>query len=358
MAALQTSLWSANIDLNRAYLDWKYERNPYTPNPLIYVVLHDEKLVGMRGYLGARWQYDGEFIDIPCACDLVLHPDHRDKGIVRKLLVESQAELGVTGYPYLFNLSGGSPLTHLVQLALGWKAIGSLDICTRLDAKARVARYARGAVDRLRGRRATPPIESHASPPAVEVHSPWAAFDARVAHHPRRGVRVALAMDSVDDLAAVVARKPADGRIQHVRDEQWFRWRLQNPLNSYRCLFHGAEADGYLLLTASTIHPGAVGRIADLEAPSPEIAADLIDAAIAWGRFRRLHVWAVSLADRVRQVLYSRGFRNLEPNASFAQPSRSVMITATAPTPSWTLGTRPLLETSSWDLRQLYSDGA
>jgi hypothetical protein len=54
--SLQTALWSEDLAMNAAYFEWKYERNPYLDPPLIYLGLHDGKVVGMRGMMGARWR--------------------------------------------------------------------------------------------------------------------------------------------------------------------------------------------------------------------------------------------------------------------------------------------------------------
>jgi hypothetical protein len=35
---LQTHLWSPDVTVNSAYLEWKYERNPYMKTPFIHLV--------------------------------------------------------------------------------------------------------------------------------------------------------------------------------------------------------------------------------------------------------------------------------------------------------------------------------
>src|SRR5687767_6339979 len=54
VAKLQTRLWSSDTALNTRYLEWKYERNPYVREPLIYLALAGDEVVGMRGFHGAR----------------------------------------------------------------------------------------------------------------------------------------------------------------------------------------------------------------------------------------------------------------------------------------------------------------
>jgi hypothetical protein len=52
---LHKNLWNSSTDLNAAYFDWKYERNPYVKEPLIYLAMCNGKPIGMRGFFGVRW---------------------------------------------------------------------------------------------------------------------------------------------------------------------------------------------------------------------------------------------------------------------------------------------------------------
>ena len=56
VAELQRHQWGPDATLNAAYLEWKYERNPYLSTPLIYLALHGEHVVGMRAFCGGRWE--------------------------------------------------------------------------------------------------------------------------------------------------------------------------------------------------------------------------------------------------------------------------------------------------------------
>ena len=53
---LQRHLWGPDVALNAAYLEWKYERNPYLDGPHIYLALCGGLVVGMRGWFGCKWQ--------------------------------------------------------------------------------------------------------------------------------------------------------------------------------------------------------------------------------------------------------------------------------------------------------------
>ncbi|MDQ3702382.1 MAG: hypothetical protein M3442_15895, partial [Chloroflexota bacterium] len=238
--------------------------------------------------------------------------------------------------------------------------IGDLDIRARDSAAARLRRGGGALLRRaVRGMGRRPPATGRATseetPPTPQARAPWDALDAR-ATASRGEVHLVSVADAAEPLARVAARTANDSRIRHVHDATWFRWRLCNPLSDYRCLMVGDPPRGYLVLAAAESERTAT--IADWRAETPALATGLLDAAIAWGRFRRLRTWAVSLDGVWRDLLSTRGFRASEPPASLTSPRRTVMIAATGQDLDWRLGGVPLLDRASWDLRVLYSDGA
>src|SRR5271165_1495057 len=124
---LQSHLWSPDLALNTAYLEWKYERNPYIDSPLIYLAMHKDRIIGMRGFFGTQWE-----VGIPArksvalyADDLVIAPDHRNHGLVHRIMAAAFEDLAKRKYQYAFNLSAG-PLTLLFTLAMGWRSVGHM----------------------------------------------------------------------------------------------------------------------------------------------------------------------------------------------------------------------------------------
>ena len=124
---LQTHLWSPDRALNRAYFEWKYDHNPYIFPPLIYVAFYNGQMVGMRGLMGAAWQRDGtsQTKICPCASDVVILPQHRNRGLFEKLTSAALKEAADRGYSFAFNLSGGGA-TVMTSLASGWRSVGKL----------------------------------------------------------------------------------------------------------------------------------------------------------------------------------------------------------------------------------------
>lgn len=152
---LQGHLWHSDASVNDAYLEWKYYRNPYMDDPVIHVALSKGQVVGMRGVYGAKWEVGNpaqQFI-IPCAGDLVVAPDHRDVGLLLKILEAAAIDLA-TSYPvayvkgraqrlpsmYVFSLSAG-PASQLASLLTGWRNVGYLEPATRQSSSLRGERW-------------------------------------------------------------------------------------------------------------------------------------------------------------------------------------------------------------------------
>src|SRR5262245_47034570 len=126
---LQTHLWGPDVAVNSAYLEWKYERNPYMKTPFIHLALSAGQVVGMRGMYGAQWQIGcpAQTFLAPCAGDLVLAPDHRNRGLVTKIMETAADDLADNGYSYTFNFSAGLA-TQLGSLTTGWHSVGPLEM--------------------------------------------------------------------------------------------------------------------------------------------------------------------------------------------------------------------------------------
>ncbi len=124
---LQTHLWGPSLSLNTTYFEWKYERNPYIDEPLIFLAMHHDRAVGMRGFFGVQWE--GGIPTEKCiglyADDLVIVPEHRNQGLIPRIMAAAFEDLAKRRYQFVFNLSAG-PVTFLSSLAMDWRSVGSM----------------------------------------------------------------------------------------------------------------------------------------------------------------------------------------------------------------------------------------
>lgn len=355
VARLQRHLWRGDEATNAAYLEWKYERNPYFDAPLIHVVLHEGEAVAMRGVFGSCWEMGprSERFCVPCADDLVIAPAHRNRRLLGRIMQALLADLAGRGHRCAFSLSPG-PVTLAGSLAGGWRPVGAVNEVRRLGRagrswRARVAERMRALpyAWRWASRVAEPP----------PGRAPFRRLDRAAVRSPGRGVWLAPGPRPAE-MADLVGRLGHDGRLRHVRDAQYLAWRFSNPQHEYRFLFAGGESlDGYLVLQAYRLDEDRGVNIVDWEAATAAARSALLRAVLEWGRFAELSAWTSALPGAARAELAGAGFVRADRGPLMRHGvtllARGVGAGGGPIEPA--LGGRPVIDASSWDMRMLYS---
>lgn len=349
---LQTHLWSPDVSLNTAYFEWKYERNPYADVPLIYLALCAGKVVGMRGMCGAKWQVgdSGQTFLCPCAGDSVIFPGHRDRGLFAEITKTASNDLAHMNYDYVFSLSA-SPVTRLSSLTTGWRSAGNLQTMTWRS-------YHRIVASRLR---------SYATNlsffPQPGKRNPFHFLDKRAAKHQSK-VSAHVSVEQTprpEAMAKLVERTISDGRIRHVRDQEYFSWRFNNPLSRYRFLFwEELKLEGYLILQTRLNNNTSRVNIVDWEASNPRTRSELLQAALCLGSFDALSIWTATLAGGIKDLLEANGFTVLGEKKGIEHYRPTVLVKPVRDDllkTDWVIDNRRLLNLANWDLRMINSDG-
>jgi GNAT superfamily N-acetyltransferase len=351
---LQRHLWRADKATHGAYLEWKYERNPYLPFPLIRVVVYEGQVVGMRGMFGSCWEAGPASARaiVPCGDDLVIAPAHRRRGLLGRLLTAAITDLDAHRHRLTFSLSAG-PTTMAGSLANGWRAVGSVREVSRAG-RPTSWRWRLGV--RMRATRGVwrwSDVVSHGG-----RRQPFRRLDRVAPRTPAGGAIWCTTRPRPESMADLVRRLGHDGRIRHVRDAEYFAWRFGNPLHEYRFLLAGEDgADGYLVLQAYRFVEPRRANVVDWEASSPAVRRALLTAAIEWGRFPELSTWTMGLPAETLAWLREAGFA-LVPRYRLQPQGPSVLLRTVAPPTEDAgpvLGGRRLLDGGNWDLRMVYS---
>lgn len=359
---LQTKLWSPSLTLNDAYFEWKYERNPYLAEPLIYLAVHDGRAVGMRGFSGVQWEagfppqkFRGLYAD-----DSVVAPEHRRGGLIHKIMAAAFKDLVSRGYEYVFNLSAGSVI-YRQSLSTGWLSVGyaqlmrwhPLPVSFR-KALRRILRQLPLVSHRLdalflqwleKRRRSLADINQDGIKHPYKT-IPWISFEDK----PR-----------CTAMAELVERIGSCGKIRHVRDREYFDWRFQNPLSRYRFLFHDkAGMEGYLVLQeyTSEFADKEVLNVVDWEGTDAAVKAELLRAACSYATNRVLIIWSATLPPEATAVLHAKGFKLVWQAQSMVNQIPAVLVRPVRDEnldSDWLLADRRLLDLANWELRMLYS---
>lgn len=343
---LQTHLWSRDVRLNDAHFRWKYEENPYFREPIVHLALCDGQVVGMRGMCGARWQVGvtPETFVAPYADDLVVAPEHRNRGLFTQIMRAALDAVAGRGLDYVFNLSAGRT-TQLGSLSMGWKSAGGVAPLGRRRPASLLRRYLSmpATLARARIRGAFSRLDRMAE------RSAKSSVDATsVTRHPRP-----------EAMADLIARLPLDGRFRHVRDAAYFGWRFRNPFRDYRFLYVGeSRLDGYMVLQCQPNGQAGSARvnIVDWEATDATIREALLDAALQ-GAFAELVIWSASIDAESRDLLRRRAFGPID-EADAARGVPGILIRPVrddALRGEWTIHGHRLLDLANWDMTMLYS---
>jgi hypothetical protein len=302
----------------------------------------------MLGMLGAKWEIGDPPEILPClsAVDAVVHPDHRRKGLLRSIWVAGLRELASSAYRYNI-VPSANRISAAAAASQGWSLVTPFE-----EVRRRMA--SRSMSDRLERY-----VRSLPMTPSARPRGPFEALEKNY----RSGSYVSVARESKPAaMADLIHRNSCDGRMRHVRDKEYLTWCYRNPFSTYRFLFWERDRlDGYLVLQAWNLAGRDGVNIADWEVASAEIWADLLDAAIGWGRFESLTTWSATLGDETKALLLSRGFEPVVQSAGPAgetyAPALLIRLMRPAPQASdWVVAGRKLLDPESWDLRPIYSD--
>jgi GNAT superfamily N-acetyltransferase len=354
-----------DAEMSARYLDWKYTTNPYISEPLIYLALHNGEPVAMRGFFGSCWEAGDARIVVPCAGDLVVAPDHQNRGLIALIMKQAFHELQAMGFSHVFSLSAGD-VAAMSARALGFKSVARVEMLVRMRRFTLAAliwrlklvsrRLGSHKVLRRRFRGAL------ASSQALlgESRSEFKRFDKVVAS---RSLGMGLEAGSelrAEEMADLATRLSRKGAIRQVRDPAYLRWRYASPAREYRFVYsHGSQGiDGYLSLSATRGDPFPAVRIADWEGVSGEVKRQLVDAAIRAGRFRQVAMWKFAAREDDLAILEACGLAPEPVPAGVKGLGISVFVKAlgegqTAKSP---LGDIPVFERANWDYRMIYSD--
>lgn len=357
VAAFQRGLWSPDQAANERYLEWKYERNPYAAGSQIYLAFCGEALVGMRGFYGSLWEAGtpAEKLPVLVADDLLIREDFRGTGLFNHLMQYAIDDLAEQGHEWVLNV-GANRVNLAGSLATGWQAKKTLRPLSRVSRARDLRKGLRRAVARL------PMLWRWSDSKWLYGRSerePFAGLDeCRDRKRRSNGIRVESQRDApIDEMARLVAMLPHDGRIRHVRDDEYLRWRFALPFAVYRFVLARDAAGrlrGYAVLRSSPALGQVAVTISDLEATDDETTGALLDHIVRHGRLAEVVVWGESLPGGSEALFRRHGF--VEVHRTAAEDSGdTILVKFTAGAPAATSSRMRLVDGSDWDIRMLYT---
>jgi GNAT superfamily N-acetyltransferase len=314
IVALHNRVWGGGR--TGEWFRWKYVDAPYADEVPVYLVTRDDRVVGMVGLVPFRMRAGGETGLGLLAGDLVVAPEHRSRGLLRRLLgpVVGNAPADVRdpsrrAGPSLveradFAFAYANALSHPAMLKLGWSDADPRRTYHRVHDPSRFAR------DRL-----GPRVAGALSPVARAGARTWLRVRGRNRERPA-GVAVEFHEGLPVETLTALADSPAPEGVHPVHDEAFYEWRFSGPTWSpdgayvarrggdpvAAVLVRGERDERLDATRVSLIHTVPLAgreREAGLAAILDRVAADRRDAT-------SLRAWNPVFPDR---LLRERGFR-------------------------------------------------
>lgn len=273
---------------NAEHFRWQQEENPWFDGFQGRLALHQGAVVGMRLLHAAEWEAGHPAVRFraPCFAGTVIEEPHRSRGLLSRLTRILEEDVERSGAPFAFNLNAG-PVTHIAALTKGWRSLGPFGPVMRpawaggpgpVPRAARVLRRSLSALLRSPGVGLT--ISSQTRPA---------------------------------EMAELAARGRSDGRIRHVKDLRWFRWRYRDPSSRYRFayLHRSGRLIGYLVFGANAppLPPGQMHLVnweRGDELPWSELLGAVARLADRW--VASIVAWTAALPSEAQGLLSELGF--------------------------------------------------
>lgn len=357
---LLREFWPSPAD-SAAQFSWLQEDNPFTEAPLVYLALLDGRVVGMRGFYGARWEVagTGEVFDAPCGNMFVVDSRMRGQRLASYIMKGALADLEARGYRYVFSLSA-LPIPYASQLRSGWRPVVNYCQISRESPQARVRGLMRKRLPGLQRswRSLRQRARANDGPASGLQHQAFNDFENAVPATLDDGdLRVAQTPDCAM-MAEIAQAAMAEGRLRHVRTADYFAWRYGAPLVRYCFLTWTKGPDRGFLVLESGRGKAGVTRVFDWEATSVDVLRRLFGAVIASGRFDRLWTWSAGLPEEIVSFLANNGFTPADESMGVPDYEPGMMVKAlggVAPDAPWRIHGVCVDEAENWSLRPVIS---
>lgn len=347
--------WDYSNPRLSTYLDWIHDRNPFFEEPLIYIALHKEQVVGMRAAVGTCWESgDGQKrMVLPDMTDSGVAGGYRDGGLFRDLSDFTMQDLASRNYPCVLNLSPNPPNYVVSVMTMGWKPLGSSETMSRRTPSKPIAAgmLSSSGNPGIVGRTMDLGVRASRKLKSTLKRNKFADLD-RNARHNKPPLTVSR-QPRPQEMAELIQQLGGDGRIRHVRDADYFAWRFQNPYFQYRFLFWGdKELEGFMVLR--NMKEFRTNEIVQWEGKDPQIRAGLLEGAIALGRFPYLEVWGASLSPTDLKVLQEAGFTyNSDSPTQYRRQNFMIKPLGQTEGPISVLGQDPMVH-NNWNFQTVF----
>lgn len=122
---LKASLGEADLPLSEEIWNYKHVQNPFGRS-IALVAVEDERIIGVRAFMRWEWKFGEASFHTYRAVDTATHPDHRGKGIFKKLTLKAVEMAKEIGADFIFNTPNDQ--SRPGYLKMGWQISGKIEV--------------------------------------------------------------------------------------------------------------------------------------------------------------------------------------------------------------------------------------
>ncbi len=220
-------MWETQDGIERRKLfEWRYEKNPYTKTPFIFIAVHGEKIIGFRAYVAQPFLLKKHKLIVYSPADAVIHPEYRRQGIFSKLntvSIEEFQKLKENGL--ILNLSSNEYSTP-GYLKQGWELTNG------------IKKYGyRVSVGNLLG------LQS-------QFHEKLQILSKlTIIKHKKENLVISKLLYS-SELSRLISQNRPNNLLSHIRDDFYFKWRYLYQSEKYFYVYHYEKTvlKGFLII--------------------------------------------------------------------------------------------------------------
>jgi len=334
---LLSDFWGGDPEVNRAYLRWKYEDNPYTDRPLAFVAVHGGKVKGFRGYFALRWhipQTDFRIVVLSPG-DTFVHPDHRRTGL-SVAMGKTAMKAYEREYKVFLNLSATESSVP------GYLKMGFVPLVPKIY----LNQYTFRGLMRFVLARKT---------------QSWA---------PQREIRlgefgsvVVSDQPRPEEMAQIVSRQQWDRpRLAPFKDEVFFQWRFNNKLKKYMFYYCSKEHTTAAYMVVRLSPNGHRGYIIDEAFCDERAMESMLRVALEHKHFDVFSIYDLRLDKDIVQSLKGLGFRAGGLMRLFEKRTRGEWPLLVRPVKQeyseddWFVKGMDVRQAENWHIREICSD--
>ena len=334
-------LYLLNSEEIENLFSWKYEKNPYTCEPLAFIALKDEKVISFRGFFMQKFRIKDQYFKIANLADTITDPDFRRQGLFYQTtkyaidVISKEPDIKL-----LLNLSASWPPTG-GYLKLGWQEIATRDRLYFMTV--------RGLINEL-FKKKHKNFKEHIKNSEDIFHNKQGSENINI-----------TSKVYANEISTLVHELTDFSKITNVRDEEYYNWRYSNLIFNYIFVY---QWNGNKLISFLVYKERLDQRftLIDYCFDNYQSFGNMLSFSLKKLKPTIIDTWIISREREFVNILKKHGFISMKMLYKFSKklihpPALVRPTNKNLNEKDWIIDSLNIKEVGSWNLFHIDSDG-